>query len=119
MAKPCIVAGCPHLVCTGSRCPQHERNTTQRGYGTSHQQLRAAWAPRVAAGRAHCARCGQPIKPTDVWDLDHRDDRGGYLGPSHRKCNRGRGFLRREASPDCPSPRDDYTPPGGIGGFIP
>jgi hypothetical protein len=113
MTTPCIVVGCPQLVRTGSRCPRHERNTTGRGYGTEHQKLRAAWAPRVAAGRAHCARCGQPIKPTDAWDLDHRDDRSGYLGPAHRHCNRAskpRVFLKEVSSADCSRPKPDYTP---------
>jgi hypothetical protein len=53
-----------------------------------HQKLRRRWAPAVAAGVVNCARCGQLIRPGQVWDLDHRDDRVGYLGPAHRKCNR-------------------------------
>jgi hypothetical protein len=41
----------------------------------------------VNAGKATCARCHQPIEPGEDWQLDHRDDRQGYLGPSHRRCN--------------------------------
>lgn len=122
MAKPCIHPGCAHVVRTGSRCPRHEHNTTQAGYGASHQRLRKAWADRVAGGRVHCARCGQLIRGGQPWDLDHRDDRSGYLGPSHRKCNRANHFgvastsrfFDRTLGADSPCPRDDYTPPGGI-----
>jgi hypothetical protein len=32
-------------------------------------------------------RCGQLIEPGQPWHLDHRDDRRGYLGPSHATCN--------------------------------
>ena len=27
------------------------------------------------------------IAPDDEWQLDHRDDGRGWLGPSHRTCN--------------------------------
>jgi hypothetical protein len=36
-----------------------------------------------------CARCGEPIEPGDAFDLDHTDDRAGYLGASYQACNRG------------------------------
>lgn len=47
--------------------------------------------PLVASGLAVCARCGEPIEAGAAWDLDHSDDRSGYLAPSHLKCNRGHG----------------------------
>ncbi|HPJ20119.1 MAG TPA: hypothetical protein PK635_13480 [Actinomycetota bacterium] len=70
-------------------------NTTQRGYGHSHQALRKRLEPDVAAGRATCWRCGLAIEPGDKWDLGHDDDdRTRYRGPEHVRCNRatsGRG----------------------------
>jgi hypothetical protein len=62
--------------------------TAQRGYGVQHEQLREVLERMVAAGLAVCARCHEPIAPGSPWDLDHSDDRNGYLGPSHRACNR-------------------------------
>jgi len=64
------------------------RSTSARGYGHVHQSLRKRWTLKVATGTVLCARCGEPITPWDAWDLDHSDDRSGYLGPSHSRCNR-------------------------------
>lgn len=56
--------------------------TTRRGYGWAHQQLRARFAPQVAAGLVSCARCGKLILPWEPWDLGHSDvDRSVYTGP--------------------------------------
>jgi hypothetical protein len=60
-------------------------------YGYAHKRMRKRWAPKVRAGKVNCARCGEPILPSEKWDLDHDDDdpnRRRYLGPSHRRCNR-------------------------------
>jgi hypothetical protein len=62
--------------------------TKARGYGAKHKRLREMYARQVAAGIANCSRCGTAIDPWEPFDLDHTDDRTGYLGPSHRKCNR-------------------------------
>lgn len=43
--------------------------------------------PIVRAGKATCARCGDPIHPEDDGHLDHNAERNGYLGPSHARCN--------------------------------
>ena len=63
-------------------------STVARGYGRHHKRLRAVWARQVEAGQVDCARCGRPISPGQLWDLDHSEDRSGYLGPSHADCNR-------------------------------
>jgi hypothetical protein len=46
--------------------------------------------------------------------IDHRDDRSGYLGASHRACNRATaGRLRtREIPPDDPERHVFYGPDG-------
>jgi hypothetical protein len=72
-----------------------------RGYGTAHEYKRKAIEPAVITGQTVCCRCGEPIKPSDEWHLDHSDDRSGYLGVSHAYCNlqaagRKRQELRRE-----------------------
>lgn len=62
-------------------------STTARGYGFEHVKLRRRWAVRVATGAVACSRCGRLISASAAWHLDHRDDRNGYLGPAHRRCN--------------------------------
>lgn len=68
-------------------------STTERGYGTKHQQLRAWWAPRVATGKVRCHRptCRKLIERGEPWDLGHTEDRTAYTGPEHRDCNRRHG----------------------------
>jgi hypothetical protein len=44
-----------------------------------------------------CARCGLPMYVTQLLDLDHTDDRAGYLGLSHRACNRRDGQAKTTA----------------------
>ena len=96
--RPCL--GCGALAPAGSsRCPrcqgQRERardarrgTARQRGYDAAHDAERARWSTVVDTGAVTCARCGQPIAPGESWDLDHADDRSGYLGPSDARCNR-------------------------------
>lgn len=66
-------------------------STTARGYGAQHQAERTKWAKVVEAGEASCARCHKPIKADESYDLDHDDDRTGYIGVSHVSCNRSAG----------------------------
>ncbi len=74
-------------------------STTARGYGAAHQAERAKWAPLVAQEIIACARCLRLILAGQPWDLDHDGTRTGYLGPSHRKCNRRAGAVRSNKSP--------------------
>jgi hypothetical protein len=89
-----------------SKHPRASRAATAgRGYGAAHRKRRAQWAKRVAAGDVNCARCGQPIRPDEPWDLDHTPDRTGYLGPSHARCNRATMAHRPpRRRPDEPHP---------------
>ena len=89
----CGRPGCPKPIAK-RYCIEHDAeyeakrgNANKRGYGATHQRARADMAPTIAAGRAACARCGQPIEPGQDWHLDHSDDRSGYIGPSHAHCN--------------------------------
>jgi len=97
MMRVCLEPGCPEVQ-DESRCAFHRRdqrtahtlrkgNREAQGYGTAHRKERARWVPKVASGKATCARCGERISPLEDWHLDHTDDRTGYLGPSHAACN--------------------------------
>lgn len=61
--------------------------TAERGYGAAHQRMRRALLAAFEDGQP-CARCGRPMTGDQPLDLDHTDDRTGYLGLSHRRCNR-------------------------------
>jgi hypothetical protein len=91
--RVCAEHGCPELTTT-TRCTTHTKandkargTRQQRGYDAAHERLRTRWAPKVATGTVHCARCLGRITALDEWHLDHTDDRTGYLGPSHALCN--------------------------------
>lgn len=97
--RVCSQPGCPELIpkpgyCTARGHAQQKeraRGTRQeRGYDANHVRLRADWAPKVATGKVNCWRCGEPIAPTEPWDLGHDDnDRRKYRGPEHaHRCNR-------------------------------
>jgi hypothetical protein len=101
MARPrqhvCSEPGCPEIT-ANRRCPEHMRATEQqrgsrqaRGYGPEHDRLRRRWRPKVEAGLVDCARCKGRIWLGERWHLDHTDDRSGYLGPSHERCNTSAG----------------------------
>lgn len=66
-------------------------NTTERGYGHAHQRERERWRPKVEAGLVDCARCKRPILAGQPWQLGHTDDRTGWSGPEHPKCNLSAG----------------------------
>lgn len=66
------------------------KTTAQRGYGNAHKKRREQYKTLVAAGKAICWRCDEPIDPNGPWDLGHDDhDRTQYRGPEHVTCNRG------------------------------
>ena len=51
-----------------------------------------AFAPIVATGTVHCARCQKLIRGDERWDLGHVDgDPTRYTGPEHARCNRVAG----------------------------
>lgn len=92
--RVCSEPGCPELQAE-SRCANHRREnnkragtTSERGYGTEHKAERRQWEPHVAAGKVKCWRCKQRISPLERWELGHFDDRSGYGGPEHVRCNR-------------------------------
>lgn len=63
-------------------------STTERGYGHAHQVARREAVASHQQGDP-CSRCGDPMtEDVSLLDLDHNDDRTGYLGLSHRACNR-------------------------------
>jgi hypothetical protein len=82
------------------RNPKKKRTTSQRGYGSAHAAVRARVASQVASATARCTRCGAAIGKHDAWDLDHRDDRRGWLGPAHASCNRSAGALKNRRKPE-------------------
>jgi hypothetical protein len=88
-------------VAARRRLPRRREPTTaERGYGSKHRRLRTQVAKVVAAGRASCWRCGQPIHPGAHWDLGHSDSIGAktfgvYKGPEHRTCSRSAGGWKR------------------------
>ncbi len=71
------------------------KGTSEAGYGAAHQAARRAWAPLVARGDVECHECHRFIGLGDLWDLDHTDDRRGYLGPAHRSCNRRKAARKK------------------------
>jgi hypothetical protein len=101
--RRCPTKGCPTIIPAGTRyCPTHQRdyearrgNRQARGYGTSHDKLRAAWQQRINAGEhITCATCPTPITPDTPWQLGHDHERGGYLGPQCVPCNTSDGGRR-------------------------
>ena len=101
--RKCAEPGCErYFIPKSSRnrfCLQHRKTKPRdpshyRKYGPAHRQLRAQWAPRVAAGVVECARCGRLIRPGEAWDLGHIDGQLAYSGPEHARCNRATSSHR-------------------------
>jgi hypothetical protein len=63
-----------------------------------HKTLRKRLLAQLARSPGQpCARCGLPMWPSQRLDLDHTDDRSGYLGLSHATCNRRAGQAKTAA----------------------
>jgi hypothetical protein len=58
-----------------------------RRYGRVYKTVRPRVELVVLRGYATCVRCGELIAPGAEWQLDHRDDGRGWLGPAHARCN--------------------------------
>lgn len=74
---------------SGSSRP-HLASAAARGYDYEHVKLGRAARAALVPGTP-CPRCGEPMTPDQALDLDHTDDRQGYLGLSHASCNRSHG----------------------------
>jgi hypothetical protein len=72
----------------GRRNGRPPGRTVGAGYGEDHRRLRKKFDRQIKVGwMPPCARCGKAIYPGQEWHLDHSDDRSGWLGPSHARCN--------------------------------
>ena len=58
-----------------------------RGYTNAHVARRRQLEPLSPPAKSAAAAAANSIEPGQPWHLDHRDDRRGYLGPSHATCN--------------------------------
>ncbi len=67
-------------------------------YGTAHVKARAA-AAALHSPDHRCTRCGQPLGPMGPWlHYDHADDRSGYRGFAHARCNVRAGAVKARAA---------------------
>lgn len=80
------------LRCPG--CQQHatiKRNAraprASRGYDHAHVAKRAELLTLFRPGDP-CALCGQPMASKTGLDLAHNEDRTGWKGLAHARCNR-------------------------------
>ena len=78
---------CPPCQQVATARRQARPNTTRRGYGSSHQKLRAQLLAQFVPGQP-CARCRKPITSRKDAQLGHDDhDRTRYRGLEHVACN--------------------------------
>jgi hypothetical protein len=97
--KKCGRATCETRVAGGrSYCDVHQAevdarvNTTQRGYGSTHQHTRRSALAALVPG-TRCPHCRLPMDASQSLDLDHTPDRAGYRGLAHSRCNARDGRL--------------------------
>lgn len=94
---------CPYGALTDrTRCTDCERayqrslgTTTQRGYGSAHQQAREQLRATLPAP---CGYCGVVVQPDEDWDAAHVVDGHPEMGwcVAHPACNQ-RAKVRRTA----------------------
>ncbi len=83
--------GRPRLYCDACRDTKHD---------AAHDKFRRATI--AAAYGTPCVRCGEDLtygNPLGEPELDHADDGIGYLGYSHRHCNRSAGATKGNLTP--------------------
>ncbi|WP_041253567.1 hypothetical protein [Frankia sp. EAN1pec] len=83
--------------------------TTERGYGYAHRRERARRLP--SAWGTPCTRCGQALVRGQEIHLDHTEDRTGYLGFAHARCNRLAGASKGGRASHRGRRRTRTTPP--------
>jgi hypothetical protein len=66
-------------------------------YDWTHQRIRKALLASGYWLMASCPRCGLPMRFGEKLDLDHTEDRAGYLGLSHSRCNQAAGARKGSA----------------------
>lgn len=100
--RVCATPGCPTLT-TDTYCPacatkrDRERGSRQqRGYDRAHEHERARLLP-LAYGQP-CPHCGERMWPHDELHLDHTEDRIGYVGIVHARCNTSDAARRGNAT---------------------
>ena len=67
-------------------------------YNGPHRVVRGRLDPVVQTGTVPCVRCGELIAAGTDWQLDHREDGRGWLGPAHQSCNARAGWEKMVAS---------------------
>jgi hypothetical protein len=65
--------------------PRAKASPAARGYDYAHQLARKRLLPHAYG--TPCVRCGHLMQRGQRLHLDHNDQRTGYLGFSHARCN--------------------------------
>lgn len=85
-------------------------STSDRGYDSEHQKLRAALLP--SAYETPCPLCGEVMEEGQRLHLDHTEDRASYRGITHARCNvldgarrGGQAFRAKKLEANLPRPK--------------
>jgi hypothetical protein len=74
------------------RCDDCQVSSSQ---STAHRAERKRWAAMLdEEGSLPCTRCQYPVTRDQLWHLDHSEDRSGYLGVAHARCNLQAGAAK-------------------------